>query len=76
MAMEVSHASAAEPPTDAMHAGTIAYAREVFEDDARALRWLSQEHPVLKQSPLMAMRTRDGVVRVQEILLGIEHGIV
>jgi putative toxin-antitoxin system antitoxin component (TIGR02293 family) len=52
-------------------------ALEVFGDSERALQWMGESNPALKnESPIRAVQTEDGRREVLSILGRIQHGVI
>jgi uncharacterized protein (DUF2384 family) len=64
-----------DAPTQAMIERAIALAIEVFQDDTKVVSWLKAPHPVFGVSPILKMRTREGLEAVEESLERLAHGI-
>lgn len=54
----------------------IAHAIAVFGDEHKATHWLSTPLPILDdKTPAGVLHTNDGIARVEQILIRIEHNI-
>ncbi|MEP6540032.1 MAG: MbcA/ParS/Xre antitoxin family protein [Bryobacteraceae bacterium] len=68
------------PATNTAHAAestVLLRALEVFGDSERALKWMREANPALKNhTPLHAIQTDDGRKEVLNILGRIEYGVI
>ena len=54
----------------------VARAREVFGDEEAAFRWLGTPVAALDYAtPISCLNTHQGLIRVQDVLMQIEHGV-
>jgi uncharacterized protein (DUF2384 family) len=54
----------------------IAHAVALFSDEHKATHWLSTPLPILHdKTPAKVFQTKDGIARVEQILIRIEHKI-
>jgi putative toxin-antitoxin system antitoxin component (TIGR02293 family) len=57
-------------------APVIAHAVAVFGDEQKATHWLSTPLPLLhNETPAEVLQTKDGIARVEQILIRIEPNI-
>lgn len=60
-----------------MDSDVLGQADRVFGSHEKAVRWLERPHPALNnKAPLQLLATEDGVARVRDMLIRIDHGII
>lgn len=65
-----------EPAYVAQLVPVIAHAVAVFGDEHKATHWLSTPLPLFEyKTPAEVLQTKDGIARVEQILIRIEHNI-
>jgi putative toxin-antitoxin system antitoxin component (TIGR02293 family) len=69
-------ATSLEPADVTRIVPVVAHAVAVFGDEHKATHWLSTPLPLLNgKAPAEVLQTQDGIARVEQILVRIEHNI-